>query len=344
MKKNVFPLLIVAALAGIVIWLVTRDNEGTTLDKELRDFAVADTAAVTKVFFATKQPKELTLTRETNGWMVNGKYPVRPDAMRILLHTIHDLAVKEPVSRAGKENIIKQLATGGVKVEIYQGDKLAKVFFVGSETPDMLGTYMLLRDVESNKNSSEPFVMELKGFNGYLTPRFSVNADDWRERSVFKYYAPNIRSIRVEHNSAPDQSLEVRQTAPSKGFGLFTLSGQPLPFDTTQVKQFISYFNFLGHEGLAGNLKPAQQDSVLLTRPEHIITVTDAQGKVNRVAMYLKKNDGMAPSDSTAAMPSPYDPDRMYAYSSVDKEMVQVQYFVFGKVLQTPGYFVKPKK
>jgi hypothetical protein len=343
MKKIVFPLLAVAALAGIVIWLVTRDNEGTTLDKELRDFAVADTAAVTKIFFATKQPKSLTLTRENTGWMVNGKYPVRHDAMRILLHTIHDLAVKEPVSRPAKESIIKQLATSGIKVEIYQGDKLVKVYFVGSETPDMLGTYMLLRDVETDKNSSEPFIMELQGFNGYLTPRFSVEADDWRERSVFKYFAPNIRSIKVEHTSAPGQSLEVRQTAPSKGFGLFTLAGQPLPFDTAQVKQYISYFNYIGHEGLASNLKPAQRDSILRSKPEHIITVTDAQGKVNRVAMYLKKNDGMAPNDSTAAMPVPYDPDRMYAYSSIDKEMVQVQYFVFGKLLQTPPYFVKPK-
>ncbi|MCU0432909.1 MAG: DUF4340 domain-containing protein [Bacteroidia bacterium] len=344
MKKILLPLLLVLGLGGLVFWLVTRDK-GATISAELRDFAVADTAAVTKVFFATKQPKTLTLTKESNGlWMVNGKYPVRRDAIKILMNTIHGLSVREPVSRMAKESIIKNLATGGIKVEIYQGEKLAKVFFVGNETPDMLGTYMLLRDAETGANSSEPFIMELKGFNGYLTPRFSVNADDWRERSVFKYFAPNIRSIKVEHRSTPTESFEVRQTGPSSGFGLFTTNGNPIPFDTVAVKQYISYYNFIGHEGQAVNLKPAQQDSILRTTPEHIITITDAQGKVNRVALYLKKNDGIAPEDSTAAMPPAFDPDRMYAYSSVDKEMVQVQYFVFGKLLPPTTYFRRAGK
>lgn len=344
MKKVLLPLILVLGLGGLVFWLVTRDK-GATISEELRDFAVSDTASVTKVFFATKQPKTLTLTKESNGvWMVNGKYPVRRDAIKILMNTIHGLSVREPVSRLAKENIIKNLAAGGTKVEIYQGDKLAKVYFVGGETPDMLGTYMLLRDAETGANSSEPFIMELKGFNGFLTPRYSTNPDDWRERSVFKYFAPNIRSIKVEHRASNEQSFEVRQTSPSNGFGLFTTDGRALPFDTVAVKQFISYFNFIGHEGLAVNLKPAQQDSILRSTPEHIITVTDAQGKVNRVALYLKKNDGMAPQDSTAAMPPAYDPDRMYAYSSIEKEMVQVQYFVFGKLLITPEYFRKAVK
>lgn len=342
MKRNAIALIIVLALGGLTFWLVMHRNR-STVAKELRDFAYADTASITKIFLADKTTKQITLTREKdNSWKVNGKYTARPDAVKNLLRVMHDISVRQPVGLKMRQSILKQLATGSTKCEMYVGDKLVKQYYVGGETADMNGTYMLLCDVSDPDdiiNSSEPFDIEIKGFNGYLTPYYFTKESEWRDRTAFHYFAPDIRSIRVEHVGQPDQSFIVTQSAGSKVFGLQTLSGQPLPFDTIAVKQFISYFGQIGFENFETSLLPATKDSILHSQPAHRITVTNAANEKNEVVMYLKKNNGFMPDDSTAAPPPYYDQDRMFATANNGQDFVTVQYYVFGKLLQTPAYF-----
>jgi hypothetical protein len=345
MNRNVIALIIALLLGGLTFWLISKKDR-TTVSRELRDFAVSDTASITKIFLADKTGKSVTLTREKDQWRVNGQYTARPDAVKTLLVTIHDVSVRQPVGLKARENIIKQLAAGSTKCEIYAGDKLIKQYYVGGETMDMMGTYMLLSDVSDPDdivNSTEPFETEIKGFNGYLTTRYFTNAQEWRDRTVFKYYVPDIRSIRVEHKGEPQNSFIVTQAAGSKTFGLQTLTGQPLPFDTLAVKQFISYFGHISFENFDSALPKAKKDSTLASGPAHRIIVTDASNKKTEIQMFLKRNDGEAPDDPTAALPPFYDPDRMYALVNNGQDFVTVQYYVFGKLLQTPEYFVRGK-
>jgi hypothetical protein len=342
MKRNSILLVVLVLLSGLTIWLVTRDTKNT-ISRELRDFAIADTGSITKIFLADKAMKQTTLTKQPDGsWLVNGKYTARPDAVKILLKTMHEISVKEPVGLKLKPTVIKQLATGGTKVEVYTGDKLVKLYYVGSETQDMTGTYMLLADEKTGENSSEPFVMEIKGFNGYLTTRYFTSEEEWRDRTVFGYFAPDIRSIKVTHQGAPEQSFVVTQSAGSKSFGLQSITGQPLPFDTIAVKQYISYFNRIGFENFVSVIEQPRKDSIIRSQPIHTIEIMDAKGKKNLVKLYRKKHDGKDPMDSTATAPPEVDPDRMFALINDGKDFVVVQYFVFGKLLQTPAYFRRP--
>jgi hypothetical protein len=201
-----------------------------------------------------------------------------------------------------------------------------------------------LRDPDTKENSTHPFIVEIPGFNGYLTPRYSAELNDWRDKVVFRYFVPDIRSIQLDYTLNPELSFEVRQAGQGSGFGLFSKFGQSLPFDTLAIKQYISYFNYIAHEGFATEVKKVQRDSILASKPMHTIVVTDAKGKASRIDLYLKKNTGKPPVDTTADMPLPYDPDRMYASINGGKDFVQVQYYVFGKLLQTPEYFFANKK
>jgi hypothetical protein len=347
MNRNRIALLIVVLLGGLTFWYVTRDKS-SSVSRELRDFAYEDTASVTKIFLADKTLKKVELVRGTdNHWTVNGKFNARPDAVKNLLKVIHNLSVRQPIGVKSRENIIKRLITGSVKCEIYAGDKLVKQYYVGGESPDMMGTYMLLCDVsdpEEVKNSSEPFEVEMKGFNGYLTPYYFTSEEEWRDRTVFEYYVPDIRSIRVEHPGEPQSSFIVTQAAGSKTFGLQDLQGKPLPFDTIAVKQFISYFGKINFENFETAITPTEKDSVLKSTPAHRITVTDASNKKNEVVMYLKKNNGFMPDDTSAAAPPYYDMDRMYATVNNGADFVAVQFYVFGKLLQSPSYFLQARK
>ncbi|HET6990834.1 MAG TPA: hypothetical protein VFJ43_05895, partial [Bacteroidia bacterium] len=339
MNRNRITLLIAILLGALTFWLISRQGK-STIRAELRDFAVSDTGSVSKIFLVDKANKQVTLTRETDGrWKVDGKYYARPDAIKNLLITMHDVSVREPVGIKAQENVIKQLATGATKCEIYIGDKLIKQYYVGGETSDMMGTYMLLSDVSDPDdivNSSEPFIMEIKGFNGYLTTRYFTSESEWRDRTVFHYFVPDIHTITVEHAGDPANSFTITQSAGKNIFTLQTMTGEKLPFDTIAVKQFVSYFGNIGFENFADKLPKEKIDSILHSSPAHIITVTDGANHKTEVKMFLKKNDGSAPEDSTAAMPPLYDPDRMYAQIVNTGDFVIVQYYVFGKLLETP--------
>lgn len=346
MNRNKITLLIALVLGGLTFWLVSR-NGSSTLKPELKNFAVSDTASITKVLLTDKSNKKVTLTRETDGrWKVDEKYFARPDAVKTLLTTIASISVREPVGLKARENVIKKLATGSIQCKIYAGDKLIRQYYVGGETADMMGTYMLLSDVSDPDdivNSSEPFIMEIKGFNGYLTTRYSTSLAEWRDRTAFHYFVPDIHTITVQHMGDKANSFTITQSAGKNIFSLQTLSGTPIPFDTIAVKQYVSYFGHIGFENFANELPKPFIDSILATPPAHIITVTDGANKKNELKMYLKKNNGFDPDDTTAAKPPFYDPDKMYARLGTTGDFVVVQYYVFGKLLPTPDYFM-PKK
>lgn len=345
MNRNTITLLIALALGGLTFWLISKNGKGT-IKPELKNFAVSDTASITKIFLVDKSNKQVTLTRENDGrWKVDGKYYARPDAIQTLLGTMHDVSIREPVGLKARENVIKQLATGAIKCEIYAGDKLIRQYYVGSETTDMMGTYMLLSDVSDPDdivNSSSPFIMEIKGFNGYLTTRYFTNPSEWRDRTAFHYFAPEIHTITVQHPGDPANSFTITQSPGKNIFSLQTLNGTPIPFDTLAVKQYVSYFGNIGFENFSNDLPKPFIDSILATPPAHIITVTDGANKKNEIKMYLKKNNGFDPDDSTAAKPSFYDTDKMYARLE-SGDFVLVQYYVFGKLLPDLDYFM-PKK
>lgn len=340
MKRNGIILIAVLILTAVTVYLVMNSGKGS-VDRELRDFAFADTASVDKIFLADKTGKQVTLVRnENNTWTLNDEYVARPDAVNNLLRVVNRVSVREPVGQKARESVIKNLITGSVKCELYVDGEMKRLFYVGSETSDMLGTYMLLADPETGENSSEPFIMEIKGQNGFLTPYFSPDYREWRDKSVFQYYVPDIRSVKVEHAGEPGNSFIATQS-PNMQYGLQSTTGQPLPFDTTQVRQYLSYFIRLGFLEFANDF--AKKDSVLASNPAHIITVQDAAGKKNVMKFYHKAGSGVLDQDSLNPNAPRYDVDNMYASVNNGKDFVIVQYFVFGKLLQTPEYFQRKR-
>jgi len=152
---------LILLVVGVAILLFLSTEKISTLNSDAI-YAVADTAAIDKVFIADRSGNTITLDRQENYWMINNKYIVRKDAINILLSTIHQLKIERPVPLNTFENVVKNLSTTGVKVEIYSASKTLRVYTVGAETADHLGTYMLL------DGDAAPFIMHITAFNGYL--------------------------------------------------------------------------------------------------------------------------------------------------------------------------------
>lgn len=342
MKKNRIAIIVIVLLGSISFWFIVNKGSGT-IKETLRDFAVEDTASITKIFLADKDGNTITLERQPAGnWTLNGKYGVRPDALKTLLNTIRKVDIKEPVGKSAQNNVIKRLAGTAIKCEIYQNNELAKAYYVGTETPDQTGTYMILIDLKTMKPSAKAFVTYIPGFEGYLTTRYFVEENGWRDRSVFQYIPSNITSVKVESAAFPQYDYELSVIGNNNYRVRKLTTNQTLSdLDTLAVKQYLSYFKQLNFESFEVELKKSETDSVIKSTPINTVTVTDNKGTTNKVHFYARKNLKQVTNENGQILP--FDPIRMDALMNNGKDFVMVQYHIFGKILPTPDYFQKNK-
>ncbi len=344
MHKNKYILIVTIVLAIVALVFILKSSKSTIK----ADFAVKDVSSITKIFMSDKSNNTVTLVRiGDENWKVNDKYPARKDGIAILLETISNLKVKEPVSIAGRNTIIKWLAAKSVKVEIYQmvyridlfnkiklfpHEKCTKVYYVGDETQDNQGTFML------EQGSEEPFIVYVPGFRGFLSPRYTAFDGDWRKRVIFELKIGDIKSVKIEYPAAPESSFEISRN--NKDFEIKLLASDKLMnnFDTMKVVEYMSSFSNLGFESFLNDLKKSDKDSITSHKPMAILTVTDITGKQITLKAFLKLAEYGAVDDITHE-PIIIDRDRFYGLVNDDKDFVYIQYYVFNTILQPVSYF-----
>lgn len=341
MKKNsIITIIILLVLAVAAIFVYKNKGKNSTIDKEASDFGLKDTASVDKIFMADKEGKNVLLERRPEGWVVNGKFPARPDAIETLLYTIRMVEVKSPVSKAGRETAIKFMAGKSVKIEVYAKGKKVKQYYIGHPTQDHTGTYMLMSDPETGENFKDPFITHIPGFNGYLTTRYFVEEADWRGRLMINYRPPQIKQIRLELHEIPDSSFVIDLFSMQR-FGLKNGKGQQLQFSEEKLKQYIAYFQNVNCEYVLEKTEHLVDSLSKSGIPFATLTVTDRDNKQNVTQFYHKYP--VASKNEQYGVDYKYDPDRLFVKYNGGKDYGVAQYYVFGKMLQTYSYFIPEK-
>lgn len=341
MKKNsIVIIIILLVLAVAAVFVYRSKGKSSTIDKEASDFGLKDTASVDKIFLADKEGKSVLLERKPSGWILNGKYNVRPDAIELLLYTVRMVEVKSPVSKTSRNNVIKVMAGKSTKIELYSKGTKVKQYYVGHSTQDHTGTYMLLTNPETDENYTEPFITHIPGFDGFLTTRYFTDEMDWRDRLMINYRPPQIKQIKLELNEMPDSSFVIDLFSMQR-FGLKTRKGQQLPFDEEKIKQYIAYFQNVNCE-IVLEKKDHLVDSINKAAvPFATLTITDRDNKPNVTQFYHKYP--VASKNEQYGVDYKYDPDRLFVKYNNGADYGIAQYFVFGKMLQTYQYFL-PRK
>lgn len=351
MKKNRYYIISAMVLALIAITLIL-SRSGTTFHKSNSAFAIDDTSNVTKIFMADKNNNTLKLTRTEPGkWIVDDKFPGQRATINMLLTTMLDLEVKEPVAMSARNTIIKQLAVNSVKVEIYQWkyrvnlfdkirlfphEKLTKVYYVGGATQSNRGTYMLM------EHASEPFITYLPGLRGFVSPRYMPIQKYWRDYNVFRKSFHDIASVKVEFPSDPGLSYIVRNNH-DRVLTLISLTDnkEMTSWDTLKVMNFLTSFAKVDFEALVNDMDKHKKDSILSSPPFHILTLTDTNGVSTTIRTYHKAS---SPEDTDQKGNSaPYDLDRLYALVNNGQDFTLIQFLIFDKILRPKTYFLKGK-
>ena len=312
MPKKRFFYYALIILIGIVIWYLKPDKKSTITDDN--NFAVSDTASVSKIFIADRSGTTITLDRVENNWIVNNKYEVRKDAITTILNTIQQIRIQRPVPKNAFETVVKNLATTGVRVEIYNGNKTPiKTYTIGNSTANHLGTYMLLADAKT------PFIVHIPSFNGFLSPRYGIQGGklsqkDWRANTVFKLNPTEINTIVIKHIQKPAQSFMLN----TQPMALFNHEGDKVSLEQGKVLQLLNSFKLLNCESYKD-----EKEKIAFATPLHELIVNTDTLRTYAIGGLREKN-----KDEN------FNVKRMYATLN-NGELMLIQDYVFNKVLIT---------
>jgi len=355
MHKNKLLLIIVIIMVIVAITAIFASRKSGTISDSDKNFAVSDTASVSKIFLANKDHYTVLLERnkEGNGWTVNGQWEASVPMIDLLLTTICRIRPASPLPKAATENIIKRLAYNAVKVEIYGTDyrinfwgmklfpheTMLRCYYVGDVTQDNLGTFMLM------DGSQRPFIVVLPGHRGYVASRYDVAQNTWRTHRIFNVNANEIESVRIENPVDFNASFIVNTNVPTGKFAVTTLTGEPIPqqLDSLKVYNYLNSFKRINFESFTFDyLDQNAIDSILNTQPIYRLTLVQKDGKSYNLIFFPLLYKDIVDVDTDKPM---LDLDRCYAYME-NGEMVVVQYFTFDKILRPRSYFYlqQPKR
>lgn len=346
MKKNqVFLFLTIFIVLSIIAILVKNKKDRTsTLNEEAKQFKVEDTASITKIILADKKGNQVVLQRTKNGWKVNDTYSARPDAIQTLLYTIRMVDVKYPVPKSMRAGVLRFMAGFATQVKIYADNKLIKQYYVGHNTQDYEGTFMLLTNIDEDKNYDEPFICHIPGFTGYLTVRYFTNAEEWRSKLVINVTPPEVNYVEYKNYEKPDSSFKI-EIINTNSFVVYNGKGQKIDANPIKVKQYLAYLQNLNAQVLLTHLKEEKHlvDSIAQIKPFSVLNLS-YKNPAHIKSYYFYYKASTPEINSKYGKDYVYDPDQLYirfpAWETKDIETALIQYYVFGKLFQNYSYFL----
>lgn len=336
MKKTLLYFVVLVVLGfGVYYFLIGKKDN--TFSASEAGFTI-DTASLGKIFLSSNDGKSVTLDRTDSGWRVNKEYKVLPATLNLLLQTLAAQRAISPVPESAHNYIVKAMAGNSTKVELYdrKGDKM-RVFYVGFETPRYTGTYMLMEGAE------KPYIVQIEGNNGYLTPRYSPDIKDWRDRTIFNIAPEQIQSIKVTYPHEPINSFVLKQQDNTVTVDADSSLIKSNAFNARRANVYLKFFQGVYCEGYMNGL--AQLDSSLKTVPERcIVEVTDNAGKTQRADIYWmhanRRSKNLLTSDVNTA--DTLDPDHFYAIINNNRDTVLIQNYAFEKIFRNAYEFYQP--
>lgn len=343
-QKNLIGLLSIIILITISL-VVVFSQKSSTIEQ---NFHIKDTNKITKIVIEDREKNISKVVKQDSIWMVNDKFQASPLMVSTMLETLREMRIREPVAKAAHENIIKQLSARNTRIDVYtesylinlgfiklfKREKLEKSIYIGNETMDNTGTFMLI------KGTKDPCVIHIPNFRGYLSSRFTAVENDWKMHTIFKYKPQEIASIKVEIPDYPQEGFELY--AEENTFHIKRLADGELlkDFDTLKVTAFISSFFELNFENIATNIPQIHKDTIFSKNPSFVFTVKDKAGKEKKLKTFIKMNEGtwVSENDKTNFYEI-FDINRMYGLMDGSSDTLILQYFTFDNIIKPVSYF-----
>lgn len=334
MSKTILYLVILAIL-GFGVWFFLFSDKSSGLFRSSdAAFTIRDTASVGKIFLSHNGTgKSVTLERKGEAWVVDQKYPALPSMIRSLLATLYLQEAKHPAGEESREGIIRNLAGAGIKVEVYDrsGGKM-RSFFVGGELSGFTGTAMLM------EGSERPYVVNIPGFEGYLTTRFTPEIRYWRDRVIFDIAPEQITRLSVRYAQEPLNSFTLTQQNGKLSVALDSGLSLGKPLNETRTRSYLKFFTKVYAEAFLVDIP--ELDSIVRSMPQKgIVDVQGANGyhQTATILYYPRGERDAANNPNPALFDENFSPDRYFALINGGVDTLSVPITSFEKIFRR-GY------
>ena len=214
--------------------------------------------------------------------MVNDQFRANANIMKNMMTTLGRVAVKFTPTRASNEHIIKEMASIGIKVELYDKlDQIIKTYYVGGSTNDELGTYMMM------EGSDQPYVTHLPMLEGGLRWRFTPRAEQWRDKTIFRAKPEDIKSVSVNYPTRKGEAFTLTSTGKNQydvAPGNELLAQKNGNVNSNTVLSYLVGFESVIAEGFE-NTNTAK-DSIRQVEPFSILEIEKNSGEKKTVKFY----------------------------------------------------------
>lgn len=339
-KSNIIILVAVVVLSALAWWFNKKEGAKVSMDVSPDVFQIKDTASIDKIFITDLKANSVTINKTEKGWMVNDKYFVDKTVLANVFEPLQQLRIKATVAEKDKEAIIRDLATGHKKIEIYQNGKLSRVWFLGSATQDGLGSYIYQEGMES------PFIVDIPSWNGNIGPRFFMTELEWRSKQVFRVSPKNIEELSIIYLNDEGASFKVNVTKQGDVSVDKVFEGQP---DLGEIiedmpKKLLYNIGNIHYESFIINPRKGQLDSINNIDPVVAnIKIKTFDGRTDELVIKRRPLDRTSfnPKDTTLT----FDSDRFNTYkiNNQKQTLARMQIQLASKILLSYHGFSRTK-
>ena len=286
-------------------------------DVNEKDFNITETEKIDKIIMSDKAGNIIELEKDEEKWTINSKYPVWQRQIEYTLGVMKDIRVKSSVSEQKTNFVLQNIATKGVKVEIFEGEQKLKSYYIGGNTSDHTGTYMIM------ENAKNTYVMHIPNRHpGILNPKYGiegiyVNENIWREPITININPKEINEVKVMDFINEEQSYTINiENKTLEDFG-----NNEILIDNRKYNEFASFFSNLQCGIYRSDLNP---DNFILSKKIYITNNNQTDSliiyDVNKIQKTQKEYSSTV--------------ENLYAKWN-NSDMVIIQKNIFNKVLIT---------
>ena len=326
----IFGLFCVVGLAVYAYKIVSAERNSST---ELIDFAIKDTAEVTKIIITDPFQKTFQIEKVKGVWQDKSGGCITQAYVHNILNVAKNIEFKGYLSKNSHENFTVKMSASHTKVEYYLQNKWYKTWYIGPSAPDHYGQIMLL-DSKDDGKSSEPVMMKVKGLNGIIEPNFFADSRKWICTNIFSVPLESIASVVVNNHDDSTRSFEINYS--NNAFEVST-NGIPLPsVDTANVYRYLHNYKKIHFDIANYILSETECDSLKATEPFAEITLDERSGKQTHLRLYRIKAD--EPQRNEFGELVNMDMNKFWC-ALPSGEIVKCQYHVFNPLLFGHIYF-----
>jgi hypothetical protein len=328
--------LVYVALLGIlglgVYYFFFKDSDNLYQGKEA-NFTFRDTSVIGKIFLVENDGTSILLERgDDNKWILNKQYPAMPLQMVNILTCLKLQTAFSPVSDRDFDRVVKLLAGLSTKVEVYnrQGEKM-RSFYVAGQGPNYHGSYMIL------ENAKQPYLVDIPGFDGYLTPRYTTLLNDWRTRTLIELKSSDIATIEIQYPDNPSNSFKVDNTSKVPQVVRTAITDNAGELNVKRVLSYLDLFKMVNAEGYLNGANG--MDTVIAQAKMRCkMIVKSKAGEQVALDIYWMPGDEKAQA-LEAPNGVPEEVERMYVVNPIAKDTLLIQGRTFDKLIQKGSVF-----